>query len=752
MWYEPDMDIPQSVRAHWLSLARHTPLGVICDLDGTLLPFVATPSASRLPPELAELLCGLAALPGLSLAIISGRPREDLERLLGPVPGAWLVAEHGGWRRRAGAWEAAVDQQAEDIEPLAARLRHLAAAVPGALVERKTWSVTFHYRLVSERERVALLVAVDAALEEWLAQAPGFERLDGVAMLEVRPARMRKSLAVPWLREQVGAGVRLLAFGDDLTDEDLFRALGVADEAVLVGPQRRSRARWRLADPSAVAALLSWIAATRRGEEVAPPLPVPLAVQPRGIGSVRGRYELLVVSNRLPDLRRATQPGEAGRTRHVGGLVSALEPVLGARRGLWLGWSGRTIAEPEPGPLGLDDEARPALAWMDFPKRWHRSYYNGFCNRALWPLFHTFPQHVAFADGEWDCYQQVNRAFAAAAREVVSSETPVWLHDYHLLLAAQGLRELGHRGPLGLFLHIPFPAPDLFGLLPWAEQLLDAMLDFDLLGFHTTAYVENFRQTIGALSPAWVSDDAIEHRGRRVRMRAFPIGIIPEPFQEPAEPAVAEEVAALLRAIAPSRLVLGVDRLDYTKGIPERLEAFGRLLQLYPEWRGRVSLVQISVPSRADVPEYAAQRRRIENTVGRINGEYGEGAWVPVRYLYRSYHHAQLAELYRAAAVGYVTPLRDGMNLVAKEFVAAQEAAEPGVLLLSRFAGAAVELQDAVLTNPWHAEGMARDLDRALRMERAERQERHGRLLAVVSRTTATTWAEDFLDALTACR
>src|SRR5262249_23798690 len=241
------------------------------------------------------------------------------------------------------------------------------------------------------------------------------------------------------------------------------------------------------------------------------------------------------------------------------------------------------------------------------------------------------------------------------------------------------------------------------------------MLDFDLLGFHTAAHVENFRLTIGALSPARVSDDAVEHRGRRVRVRAFPIGIIPEPFQEPAEPAVAEEVAALLRAIAPSRLVLGVDRLDYTKGIPERLEAFGRLLELHPEWRGPRPLPQVSAPSRADVPAYAEQRQRIENIVGRLNGEYGEAAWVPVRYLYCSYSHAQLAELYRAAAVGYVTPLRDGMNLVAKEFVAAQEPAEPGVLLLSRFAGAAAELRGAVLTNPGHADGMTRGLGQALR-------------------------------------
>ena len=746
------MDSHQGLLAHWLSLARHTPLGVICDLDGTLLPFVSTPSESKLPPGLAVKLSELAALQGLSLAIVSGRPREDLDRLLAPVSGAWLVAEHGGWRRSTGAWEATVDRRPGEVESLATRLRQIAASVPGALVERKTWSVTFHYRLVPEPEREAMTVAVDAAIEEYLAQAPGFERLEGVEVFEVRPSHMRKSIAVTWLREQLGAEARLIAFGDDLTDEDMFRNFGVADESVLVGPPRRSHARWRLADPVAVAGLLDWIAAARCGlAEASPQLPEPLSTPLCGAGSIRGRYELLVVSNRLPDLRRATRPREAGRKRNVGGLVSALEPVLGARRGLWLGWSGRITAELEPGPIGLDDEVRPALAWMDFPERWHRSYYNGFCNRALWPLFHVFPQHVAFVDGEWDCYQEVNRAFAAAASELVPPETPVWMNDYHLLLAAQGLRELGHRGPLGLFLHIPFPGPDLFELLPWAEQLLDAMLDYDLLGFHTAAYVDNFLHTVGALSPAKVSDDAVEHRGRRVRVRAFPLGIIPESFQEPADRAVADEVATLLRAIAPSRLVLGVDRLDYTKGIPERLEAFGRLLELYPEWRGRVSLVQISVPSRADVPGYSEQRRRIENIVGRINGEYGEGAWVPVRYLYRSYSHAHLAELYRAAAVGYVTPLRDGMNLVAKEFVAAQEPKEPGVLLLSKFAGAAAELRDAVLTNPWQADGMARDLDRALRMELAERQERHRKLLAVVSQTTAATWAEDFLEALTAC-
>ena len=536
---------------------------------------------------------------------LSADAREKiLERLLAAVPGAWLVAEHGGWRRGAGAWEASFDIQSQDIDSLAKELERVAASAPGALVERKTWSATFHFRRVPERERAALLVEADAVLDEWLNRVPGFEQLDGVEMLEVRPARMRKSVAVPWLREQAGAGARLLALGDDLTDEDMFRALGVADESILVGASRQTRARWRLNGPPAVARLLQWVADVRRGEAGTDGLlPERIIAVPRVVHPAGSVYELLVVSNRLPDLRGAVQPREGGRKRNVGGLVSALEPALRTRHGLWLGWSGHTTTEDEPGPVGLDEEGQTALAWVDFPEAWHRRYYNGFCNRAIWPLFHSFPARVRFDDAEWECYRQVNRVFAKAATELVGPETPVWIHDYHLLLVARALRELGHHGPLGLFLHIPFPGVDMLSLLPWAEQILDAMLDFDLVGFHTRAHVVNFMHCVGALSPARIADDAVEHRGHRVRVRAFPIGIVPEPFQEPAEPAVVEEVAGLLRAIAPSRLVLGVDRLDYTKGIPERLEAFGRLLERYPEWRGRVALVQISVPSRADVPD-----------------------------------------------------------------------------------------------------------------------------------------------------
>lgn len=741
----------KDIQIHWQTLARHSPLGIICDLDGTLLPFTPDPAQSELPPHLIQLLTGLAAMPGVQLAIVSGRLRDQLERILAPVPGVWLVAEHGAWRRRDDTWEQATAHIDNRISSLADMLESVAAPVRGAMVERKSWSVAFHYRRVASVAREALHVEVDALLDEWLAQNPDFERLDGSQVVEVRPAHIRKSLAVTWLRSHLGPDVRFVALGDDITDEDMFRELGVNDDPVLVGKLRRSRARWRLADPAAVAEFLAWIPAVRRGADSArAPLPEPL-VQVQRRQADKAPYELLVVSNRLPTIDQDEELDQAAkRRRNVGGLVAALGPALEARCGLWLGWSGQTISDGDRGEIDLDDEGTPAMARIDFPQPLYDRYYNGFSNRILWPLFHTFPRYLRFNDQDWESYRQVNRLFAEAAINLVSLQTTVWLHDYHLLTMAQDMRQLGHRGPIGLFLHIPFPGPDLFGLLPWADQILDAMLDLDLIGFHTARDVANFRYTVSALTSAQVVDDAIEHRGRRVRLGAFPIGTIPEPFQEPAEPEVADEVAALLRAIAPSRLILGVDRLDYTKGIPERLEAFELLLHNYPQWRGKVSLVQISVPSREDVPEYREQRQRIENIVGRINGLYGEATWVPVRYLYRSYSPAQLAEFYRAAIVGYVTPLRDGMNLVAKEYVAAQEQEDPGVLLLSRFAGAAAELTDAVLTNPWHPEGVARDLDRALQMELPERQERHRRLLEVVSRSTATTWAEEFLQALAA--
>jgi trehalose 6-phosphate synthase len=741
---------------HWRSLACHTPLGILTDLDGTLIPFALTPDEARVDPERIALLRDLAALPGVTVAVVSGRARDSLDRLLSAVPEISLVAEHGGWKRAKGAWQAIAELAPVEFEGMARGLEAIAGRHAGALVERKTWSVTLHHRRVRPSEKAEILIEAATLVDTWLSTHPGFERLDGVEVVEIRPVRLRKSSAVPWMRDLVGPGGRLIALGDDLTDEDMFQALGAGDEGILVGRQhgRGTFARWKLLGSQFCFSFLQWIVAARREGPTPgnPVLPSPIPLIPRGREKKDSEYQLLAVSNRLPHLRGEPGTPEQERKKSVGGLVSALEPALASRHGIWLGWSGHLVSGTEPGFVVLDDESRPAKAWIDLPKDWHSKYYNGLCNRSLWPLFHSFPGHVHFALEEWECYEKVNDAFATAVVDLVGPETPVWAHDYHLLLLAGALRRRGHRGPMGLFLHIPFPGADIFSLFPWADKLLDAMLDFDLLGFHTPGHVDNFRQCVGALSPAKVADDVVLHHGRRIRVRDFPIGIIPEDFQQAQDVDMAEEITAVLSPFSRSRKILGVDRLDYTKGIPERLLAFGRMLELFPEWRSKVSFLQISVPSREDVPEYVEQRSRVENIVGRINGEYGEANWVPIRYLYRSYAREQLSELYRSADVGCVTPLRDGMNLVAKEYVAAQKRDNPGVLVLSSFAGAAHELKDAVLTNPWYVDGMARDLDRALRMPLEERKSRHEKLLAAVSRSTALTWAQDFITTLEACR
>jgi trehalose 6-phosphate synthase len=741
----------------WRTRARHPALGLLLDLDGTLVPFTPTPGEAVVDSGLIALLTDLVALPGMTVAIVSGRPREWIDAQLGKVEGLFLVAEHGGYRRAKGAWEATLAMDTRPISGLAERLERVAGRQKGAMVERKSWSVTFHLRAVPDDRRSELRVEAGAIVEEWLASYAGFARLDGAEIIEVRPASLSKASAVTWIRREAGPDARLCALGDDLTDEDMFGALGPTDEAIVVTaePLRRpSAARSRIATTADVRAFLHWIAAARRGVEPAGEI-LPAPVTPAAVIAGSGEQpRLLVISNRLPDLRTETIPAGPGlrdaRKRNVGGLVSALQPVLEARRGLWLGWSGRTVPDGEAAGFGVDDSARPALAWLDFPERWYEHHYNGAANRALWPLFHSFPERVRLAAADWAAYVEVNEAFADAASRLVGSDDPIWIHDYHLLLLGRALRRRGHRGRLGLFLHIPFPSPDILAILPWADDVLDAMTDFDLVAFHTPGYVTNFLRACAERLGARVGDDAMEHRARRTRVRAMPLGIIPESFQEAPPPEVAGEITELRDRLQHRKLVLGVDRLDYSKGIPERLMAFGRLLELHTEWHNRVSFVQLSVPSRADVPAYTEQRARIENLVGRINGEHGEANWVPVQYLYRSYPRSMLVELYRRAHVGLVTPLRDGMNLVAKEYVAAQDAADPGVLVLSMFAGAAIELRDAALTNPWYIDGMAEDLHCALAMPLAERLRRHERLRAVVERTTALDWAEDFLGELTA--
>jgi trehalose 6-phosphate synthase len=620
-------------------------------------------------------------------------------------------------------------------------LERVASGHAGALVERKTWSVCLHFRRVRPAAREALLVEATHAMHEWIDEHPEYEMLEALQAIEVRHRGANKGSAVEWLRGRLGEDAPLIALGDDLTDEDTFAALAPADVAIVVAPRERpTHATARLDGPEDVRAFLSWLARARSKREEGDAR-MPRDRQPSHVDGA----PLVAVSNRLPDHSARSDD----RSRNVGGLVAALEPALAARGGVWLGWSGH--ARESARELAIDRSALPARASFDFAPRWHQLYYNGLSNRGLWPIFHGLTGRARFDDEEWAAYVEVNDVFAAAAQRLAAEDAVIWVHDYHLLLVGDALRKRGFEGKIGFFLHIPFPPLDLFETIPWAHEIARAMLAFDVVGFHTRRYAANFVAAAGALAGAQPVEGGLTvgDPPRFVRAGAFPLGIEPGHFGEQGvDEATEEELAQLHAALGDRKLVLGVDRLDYTKGIPQRLEAFSRMLELHPEWRGKVSMVQVAVPSRADVPEYAEQRTAIETLVGHINGEHGEAHWVPVRYVYRAYGRAHLARLYRAADVAFVTPLRDGMNLVAKEFVAAQDAADPGVLLLSRFAGAAEELDAALLTNPWHRDGMARDLARALEMPLEERRQRQAALAAKVKETTSTSWACACLGAL----
>jgi len=712
--------------SNWLDLLRRDRTALLLDLDGTMIPFADRPEHAVLDPAAAELLGALSAA-GVQIVVVTGRPVSLVETMCAQLPFAWWFAEHGAWQRIGGDWTAP-RTEVPDFGALAVSLTQF-KAFPGTRVEQKSLAIALHWREVITVQREAAIAAAELACEEWLETHPSCERIDGVEMLEVRLRAVHKGIAVEHVRGLL-PGIPMIAIGDDETDEDMFAALGDGDLAIAVRnlQRRASRAQHWLASPREVRLFLRWLLEVRTSQH---PMDRPMFEATRAPVSP-ARARLVVVSNRIPPLT-------PGRQRPVGGLVSALAPALRTFDGVWLGWSGMEAAASST--LTVDDTTHPVRASFDLPPALRRNFYSGFCNRALWPLMHGFPSRVRYRDDDWKAYMKVNHVFARHAVDLITSDGVLWLHDYHLLLVPRAAREHKYWGPIGLFMHVPFPAPDVMDTLPWADEILAAMSDCDLIGFHTEQWAENFRACMRGLE---------RRRGKPARMPqigVLPIGIDPVSFRV-IDDTIDRDIEGLRAALGERRMILGVDRLDYSKGIPERLLAFEALLERYPEWRSQVSLVQISVPSREEVPEYAELRTTVEKLVGRINGRFGEADWVPVRYLYRSYDHRVLAHLYRMADVALVTPLRDGLNLVAKEFVASQDAERPGVLVLSRFAGAAAELTDAVLTNPYHADGLAADLDFALRMPPAERLRRQALLHAVIAGSTPERWAAMFVGQL----
>jgi trehalose 6-phosphate synthase/phosphatase len=462
---------------------------------------------------------------------------------------------------------------------------------------------------------------------------------------------------------------------------------------------------------------------------------------------------LVVVSNRLPVLI-ADAEGEWTITPGAGGLITALEPVLRRRSGLWIGWPAAPPGAPTSDLLAsVSAELGHTMVPVTLEEDVVQGYYRGFSNETLWPLFHDMLDRCLFDQSHWANYRAANARFAEAIVEATTAGDLLWVHDYHLLLVAHQLREMGARRRTLFFLHIPFPTPDLFRRLPWRRQILEAMLQYHLLGFQTEHDRRNFVRCVRDLLPeAAISQRRrvtfIQHRGMESRMAHFPISIDFGEFSRMAESKEAAEAAWIFHENLPKRkIVLGVDRLDYTKGIQRRFLAFENLLERHPEIHGQLSMVQILIPSRTEVPEYQAWKSRLDELVGKINGRFYKDGWVPIHYSYRHLERPELVGHYRAAEIGLVTPLRDGMNLVSKEYCASH-VDNDGVLILSEFSGAAAQLHvGAILVNPYDIEGVADAIHQAFVMEPEEQQRRMKRLRAEVRRYDVHRWADAFLRA-----
>jgi trehalose 6-phosphate synthase len=463
---------------------------------------------------------------------------------------------------------------------------------------------------------------------------------------------------------------------------------------------------------------------------------------------------LIVVSNRLP---LVVEQKDAGQTLKpgTGGLVTALTPVMERHGGVWIGWPGHSGLDMDPGLL--EDFSRDhAYDLLPVPlnEKEVEGFYEGFSNESIWPLFHDLLGHCNFELNDWETYQQVNRRFALAVGNCVAADDFVWIHDYHLLLVARELRRAGYAPPLAFFLHIPFPSPDIFRRLPWKHEVISAMMEFDLLGFQTTRDRRNFVGCVKSL----LRDVAvrvrrrisyIEFKGRTVSVGNFPIGIDYDDFHNAASTSrTADEARKFKETFNAEQVILGVDRLDYTKGIPERFLAYERCLEKYPDLRGKIAMFQLVVPSRDDVPEYRDLKIRIEQLVGRINGRFSTSGWVPIHYRFGTLSRHELVAAYRACDIALITPLRDGMNLVAKEYCASQ-IESTGVLIVSEFAGTADQLsRGSLIVNPFDKEGLADTIYRAFNMDPSERRGRMNALKAEVKRHNVHLWVSWFLDAL----
>src|ERR1700728_117519 len=431
---------------------------------------------------------------------------------------------------------------------------------------------------------------------------------------------------------------------------------------------------------------------------------------------------LIIVSNRVavPDTPRAPL---------AGGMAVAVKAALKNRRGMWFGWSGK-VAEGSNGETHAVEVNKITYVLIDLSKNDIQEYYNGLANSVLWPILHYRVDLQEYSRVDASGYMRVNRMFADRLSPLVNEDDVIWVHDYHLMLLGRELRSRGHRNTIGFFLHTPCAPPDILQALPHHREILGGLAYYNLVGFQTENDRDNFAHYLISQG-ATQTRTGYEFEGQKVRLGAFPVSIETKAYMRLARNAGRSAMVSLVReSLSGNRLVLGVDRLDYSKGIPDRIKAFERLLENNPEWRGRVTLLQVTPKSRSEIRQYGEIETELTGLIGKVNGRFGDAAWTPIRYVNRSYSRTVLAGLYRAAHVAMVTPLRDGMNLVAKEYLAAQDTEDPGVLVLSQFAGAAKELEGVPLSvNPHETEAMAEALKTALEMPLEERVVRQRRMM-----------------------
>jgi trehalose 6-phosphate synthase len=454
---------------------------------------------------------------------------------------------------------------------------------------------------------------------------------------------------------------------------------------------------------------------------------------------------LIVISNRVSSPKPRSANGAQG------GLAVALGAALRESHGLWFGWSGEKT-DAFTGQINLRREEGITTATIDLEEQDVDEYYNGYANKTLWPLFHYRIDLAEYDRSFGSGYERVNERFAETVAPLIEADDLVWVHDYHLLPLGQRLRQHGIRNRIGFFLHIPWPPHRLMVSMPYHQRLVRSMLAYDLIGFQTAEWLESFHHYVEReLGGTVEADGTIRVGDSRVRTAAFPIGIDVAEFENVlGDPDAHHAYETLRRSAEGKKVIIGVDRLDYSKGIEERFIGYRRFLEEHDQWRGKVSLLQIAPPSRDEVHTYETIRERLDELSGRINGAFAHVDWVPIRYVNQGYMRPSLQGFYRASDVALITPLRDGMNLVAKEFVAAQDPADPGVLILSRFAGAAHQLGEALLVNPYSKDEISDAIHKALDMPKAERVRRWEKLIDNVRREDVLAWRRAFVAALEA--